>query len=94
MAVDIKGDTERVKNEFDNLSTPTQVFIWSMVGLGVIIGLLLGGAVAYGVAIEEHEGRNCIEHDDQWYCADDGAANEDAATTDDAEDGDAEDGDA
>jgi hypothetical protein len=69
MAVDIKGDTDRVREEFDNLSTPTQVFIWSLVGLGVIIGLLLGGAVAYGVAVEEVDGRDCIELDDTLYCA-------------------------
>jgi hypothetical protein len=73
MAVDIKGDTDRVREEFDNLSTPTQVFIWSLVGLGVIIGLLLGGAVAYGIAAEEVDGRECIELDDTLYCEDTGA---------------------
>jgi hypothetical protein len=80
MAVDIKGDTDRVREEFDNLSNGTQIFIWTLVGLGVIIGLLLGGAVAYGVAVDEVDGRDCIEHDDTLYCAEDGAAGgEDAA---------------
>jgi hypothetical protein len=73
MAVDIKGDTDRVREEFDNLSNPTQVFIWTLVGLGVVIGLLLGGAVAWGVAVDEVDGRDCIEHEDTLYCADDGA---------------------
>jgi hypothetical protein len=79
MAVDIKGDTDRVREEFDGLSNSTQVFIWTLVGLGVVIGLLLGGAIAYGVAVEEVDGRDCIELDDTLYCEDDGAA---AGTTD------------
>jgi hypothetical protein len=79
MAVDIKGDTNQVREEFDNLSTPTQVFIWSLVGLGVVIGLLLGGVVAYGIAEEEVDGRSCIELNDTLYCEDEGAtAGEDA----------------
>ncbi|WP_130649227.1 hypothetical protein [Egicoccus halophilus] len=77
--MDLKSDTDRVKREFDDLSNSTQVFIWCLVGLGVIVGLLLGGAVGYGVAVEEVEGRDCIEHDDELYCANDGAG-----TTDDA----------
>ncbi|HSK22257.1 MAG TPA: hypothetical protein VK906_03735 [Egicoccus sp.] len=72
MALDIKGDTDRVKQEFDGLSNATQVFIWTLVGLGVIVGLLLGGAIGYGVSVEEIDGRDCIEHDGQQYCADDG----------------------
>ena len=81
MAVDIKGDTDRVREEFDGLSNPTQIFIWTLVGLGVVIGLLLGGAVGYGVAVEDVDGRECIEHDDQLYCLDE----DDAADTDDAD---------
>jgi hypothetical protein len=84
MAFDIKGDTDRVRDEFDNLSNPTQVFIWTLVGLGVVIGLLLGGAVAYGVAVDEVDGRDCIEHEDTLYCADDGAAAGGEDATDDA----------
>lgn len=72
MAVDIKDDTERVREEFDGLSNATQVFIWTLVGLGVVIGLLLGGAIAYGVTVEEVDGRECIEHDDALYCLDEG----------------------
>jgi hypothetical protein len=87
MALDIKGDTDRVREEFDGLSNPTQVFIWTLVGLGVIIGLLLGGAVGYGVAVEEVDGSDCIEHDDQLYCLEEGQA--DAGETDEAEADDA-----
>lgn len=65
-------DTAAVKNEFEAISTPTQVFIWSLVGLGVVIGVLIGGLVGYGIAVEEVDGRDCIEHDDTLYCADDG----------------------
>jgi hypothetical protein len=84
MAIDIKGDTDRVKEEYDGLSNSTQVFIWTLVGLGVVIGLLLGGAVGYGVAVEEVDGRDCIEHDDELYCLDDGTDTEatDGADTD------------
>jgi hypothetical protein len=88
MALDIKGDTDRVREEFDGLSNPTQVFIWTLVGLGVVIGLLLGGAITYGVAVEEVDGRDCIEYEDELYCldqdgpTDDGDADE--AETDDA----------
>ncbi|MFA9430640.1 hypothetical protein [Egicoccus sp. AB-alg2] len=81
MAVDVKSDTDRVREEFDGLSNATQVFIWCLVGLGVIVGLLLGGAVGYGVAVEDVEGRDCIEHDGELYCADDGAAGDDTGET-------------
>jgi hypothetical protein len=79
----IKDDTATVKEEYEGLSNSTQIFIWSLVAIGVLIGLLLGGAVAYGVAVEEHEGRDCIEYEDTWYCAGDEAA--EAETEDDAE---------
>jgi hypothetical protein len=70
MAIDIKRDTDTVRREFDAISKPTQVFIAVLVALGVIVGLLLGGAVGYGVAVEEVDGRDCIEHDGTLYCAD------------------------
>jgi hypothetical protein len=76
MAIDIKRDTDTVRREFDAISKPTQVFIAVLVALGVIVGLLLGGAVGYGVAVEEVDGRDCIEHDGTLYCAEDGAAQE------------------
>ncbi len=78
-----KEDTALVKREFEDLSNSTQIFVWSLVALGVLIGLLLGGAVAYGVAVEEHEGRDCIEYESEWYCAGDEAAQ---AETEDAAD--------
>lgn len=62
-------DTEQVKAEYDGLSNSTQILIWSMVAIGVLIGLMLGGAIAYGVAVEEQEGRDCIQYEDVWYCA-------------------------
>lgn len=63
-----KDDTALVKREYEGLSNSTQIFVWALVGLGVLLGLLLGGAVGYGIAVEEVEGRDCIEHDDQLYC--------------------------
>ncbi len=66
----IKNDTNQVRGEFDGLSTPTQVFIATLVGIGLIIGLLLGGAIGYGIAVDEVDGRDCIEYEDTLYCAD------------------------
>lgn len=80
----IKEDTAQVKEEYEGLSNSTQIFIWSMVAIGVLIGLLLGGAIAYGVAVEEHEGRDCIEYEGDWYCI--GEESQQAETEDDAGD--------
>lgn len=66
----LKQDTEQVKQEFEGLSNATQVFIWSLVGLGVVIGLLIGAAIGYGVSVEDVDGRPCIEYDGTRYCAD------------------------
>ena len=91
-----KEDTARTKEEFEGLSNSTQVFVWSLVAIGVLVGLLLGGVVAYGVAVEEHEGRDCIEYEDEWYCIGDEADEaeaEDDADADDADDADADDAD-
>jgi hypothetical protein len=82
-----KEDTEQVKREYEGLSNSTQVLIWSMVAIGVLIGLLLGGAIAYGVAVEEHEQRQCIQYEDTWYCADEEAAEVEAEEEADDEDG-------
>ena len=82
-----KEDTARTKKEFEGLSNSTQVFVWSLVAIVVLIGLLLGGGVAYGGAVEEHEGRDCIEYEDAWYCADEEAEQAEAEDdTDEAED--------
>ncbi len=66
---DFKEDTRQTKEEFEGLSNSTQILIWSMVAIGVLIGLLLGGAVAYGVAVEEVDGRDCIQYEGEFYCA-------------------------
>lgn len=62
-------DTRSTKQEFEDLSNSTQILIWSMVAIGVLIGLLLGGAIAFGVAVEEVEGRDCIQYEGDFYCA-------------------------
>jgi hypothetical protein len=72
----LSDDTRRVREEFDGLSTPTQVFVAVLVALGILLGLVLGGFVGYGVAVEEVEGRDCIEHDDRLFCAENGAEEE------------------
>ena len=74
MANVIARDTSRVREEFDGLSKPTQVFVAALVALGIILGMLLGGMIGYGVSVEEVEGRDCIEHDGRLFCADEEAA--------------------
>jgi|GEM_PF-4577332 len=73
----LQEDTRAVKKEFEAISTPTQVFIWSLVGLGVVIGVLIGAFAAVGIVVDDVEGRDCIEYDGELYCAD-------AASADDA----------
>lgn len=80
-----KDDTELVKREYEGLSNSTQILIWSMVAIGVLIGLLLGGAIAYGVAVEEHEGRDCIEYEGDWYCLGEESAQAEAEAEDDGD---------
>jgi hypothetical protein len=63
-------DTRQVKEEYEGLSNSTQIFIWTMVALGVIVGLLIGGAIGFGIAVDEVDGRDCIEYEDELYCAD------------------------
>lgn len=65
----MQEDTRQVKEEFEAVSTPTQVFIWTLVGLGVVVGVLIGAFVGVGIAVEEVDGRECIEYDDVLYCA-------------------------
>lgn len=66
----IKNDTELVRDEFNAVSTPTKVFIATLVGLGIVLGLVLGAFIGYGVAVDEVDGRDCIEYEDTLYCAD------------------------
>lgn len=66
-------DTRQVKEEFEAISTSTQVFIWALVGLGVALGVLIGAFAAVGIVVDEVDGRDCIEYDDALYCAEDGA---------------------
>lgn len=75
----LQEDTQQVKEEFDAISTPTQVFIWALVGLGVVVGILIGAFVGVGIAVEEIDGRDCIEYEDTLYCADDPATAEGGA---------------
>jgi hypothetical protein len=70
----ITEDTRRVREEFDGLSKPTQVFVAVLVALGIVLGLLLGGMIGYGISVEEVEGRDCIEHEDRLFCAEEEAA--------------------
>ena len=67
-----KEDTRAVNDEFSAISNQTQVFIWTLVALGLILGVLIGGAIGYGVAVEEVDGLDCIEFEDGLYCADGG----------------------
>lgn len=76
-------DTATVKREFEGLSNSTQIFVWSLVSIGVLVGLLLGGLIAYGVVTEEVDGRDCIEFEDELYCVD----GDDPADDADAADG-------
>ncbi|CAN5281602.1 hypothetical protein BH23ACT9_BH23ACT9_03320 [soil metagenome] len=66
----LQEDTRIVREEFDAISKPTQVFIAVLVALGIILGVLLGGFIGYGIAVDEVDGRDCIEHQDTLYCAD------------------------
>ena len=70
----VKDDTNQVREEFNALGRSTQIFIASLVALGVLLGLVLGGAVGYGVSVEDVEGRPCIEHEGTLYCADEDTA--------------------
>jgi hypothetical protein len=66
-AVDLKEDTRQVREEFDAISKPTQVFIAVLVALGMIAGALLAGLIGYGYApVDGREG--CIERRDTVYC--------------------------
>ncbi len=66
--VDLKEDTRLVREEFDAISTPTQVFIATLVCLGVLVGLVLARAIGFGVDEADRPG-DCITFRDKVYCA-------------------------
>lgn len=70
--MDLKQDTRQVREEFDAISKPTQIFIACLVALGIVLGALLAGAIGYGYA--EVDGRDgCIERRDTVYCEEEGS---------------------
>lgn len=71
-----QDDTRQVKEEFEAVSTSTQVFIWALVALGVVVGVLIGAFAAVGLVVDEIDGRDCIEYDGALYCAEDGTQTE------------------
>lgn len=68
----LADDTRQVKEEFEAISTPTQVFIACLVALG----LLAGGVLGYALAVDELDDGDpaqCIEYQDEQYCLEGGA---------------------
>lgn len=65
----IAEDTRQVKEEFEAISTPTQVFIVAMMALTFIVGLLVAKATDFGITVEQVNGQECIEHDERQFCA-------------------------
>jgi hypothetical protein len=63
---DMKEDTRVVKEEFDGLSTPTQIFVAVLVALGIILGALLGLWLAVH-PLDEGDPPQQIEWDDNTY---------------------------
>ncbi len=68
----IQDDTRVVREEFDAISTPTQVFIAVLVALGIVIGVLLGLWLAVAPQ-DEADPPQTIEWDDNVYSLDAGA---------------------
>jgi hypothetical protein len=69
----LQEDTKIVQREFDAISTPTQVFIATLVALGIVIGVLLGLWIAVSPQ-DDAEPHQVIEWDDNTYRLDEGAA--------------------
>lgn len=63
---DLKEDTRVVQEEFDAISTPTQIFIAVLVALGIILGTLLGLWLAVQ-PLDDGEPPQQIEWDDNTY---------------------------
>lgn len=63
----ISDDTKKVKEEFEAISTPTQVFIACLVGLGLLGGGTLGYALAVDT-LDDNDPAECIEWQDETYC--------------------------
>lgn len=68
----IKEDSRVVQEEFDAISTPTQIFIAVLVALGIVLGALLGLWLAVD-EVEEGDPAPVIEWDDNTYRLEDGA---------------------
>jgi hypothetical protein len=68
----LQEDTRTVQREFDAISTPTQVFIATLVALGIVIGVLLGLWMAVD-PLDDADPPQTIEWDDNTYRLDDGA---------------------
>jgi hypothetical protein len=68
----LQEDTRVVKEEFDAISTPTQIFIAVLVALGIVIGTLLGLWLAVE-QLDEGDPPTAIEWDGNTYRLDDGA---------------------
>jgi hypothetical protein len=69
----LQEDTKTVQREFDAISTPTQVFIATLVALGIVIGVLLGLWMAVDPQ-DDADPHQIIEWDDNIYRLDDGGA--------------------
>jgi hypothetical protein len=62
----LQDDTRQVKEEFDAISTPTQIFIATLVALGVVIGVLVGLWLAVD-PLDDADPPQAIEWDDNTY---------------------------
>lgn len=68
----IKDDTATVKEEFDALSTPTQIFVATLVAIGIVIGVLIGLWLAVET-LDDADPAQAIEWNDNTYRLDDSA---------------------
>lgn len=66
----IIDDTNQVREEFNGIATSTKIFIASLIAIAILLGAVAGAAFGYGIAVEEVDGRDCIDYEDTLYCAD------------------------